>query len=122
MNTAGAERLPDAGDIVWVDFDPVRGREQQGVRPALVLTDQRFHQRDRRSIVCPITSNPLPWPTKVLLPDGFPVHGGVLVDQIRSVDRSQRGFRFIARAPETTLLEVRATLAALVGIDLGADA
>ena len=121
MNTAGAERLPDAGDIVWVDFDPVRGQEQQGVRPALVLTGRQFHERDRRSIVCPITSSMAPWPTKILLPDGLPVHGGVLVDQIRSVDRAQRGFRFIARAPEPTLLEVRARLALLVGIDLGAN-
>ena len=31
------EYLPDAGDLVWTDFDPTLGREQAGRRPALVV-------------------------------------------------------------------------------------
>ncbi len=27
--------IPDAGDIVWMDFDPQAGHEQAGHRPAL---------------------------------------------------------------------------------------
>ncbi len=48
---------PDAGDIAWIDLDPVRGTEQSGRRPAIVLTDAGFNARYARSIVCPITSN-----------------------------------------------------------------
>ena len=33
--------VPEAGDIVMMDFDPQVGREQAKRRPALVLTDQR---------------------------------------------------------------------------------
>jgi len=69
------------------------------------------------AIICPVTSNVAPWPAKVILPDGLPVKGAVLVDQIRSVDRMMRGFRFIVRAPDEVLKEVRLKLAALVGID-----
>jgi mRNA-degrading endonuclease toxin of MazEF toxin-antitoxin module len=36
-----ASYVPDAGDIVMMDFDPQVGREPAKRRPALVLTDQR---------------------------------------------------------------------------------
>jgi mRNA interferase MazF len=44
------------------------------------------------------------------------VRGSVLVDQVRSVHRAERGFRFIERAPDEVLAEVRTILAALLGI------
>ena len=50
----------DAGDIVWVDLRPVLGREQGGVRPAIVLSTQDFHRLDQPAIVCPVTSNAKP--------------------------------------------------------------
>jgi len=109
-------RLLQAGDIVWVDFDPVRGTEQNGMRPALVLSSEMFHRESVRAIVCPITRNMTPWPTKVFLPEGMETHGCVLTDQIRALHRAHRGFRFIERAPEAVLQEVRAILAALLQI------
>src|SRR5215831_17355979 len=89
-----------AGDLVWVDLRPTRGREQGGARPAVVLSDLEFHRRNATAIVCPITSNQRPWPTKVPLPDGLPAEGSILTDQIRVLDRTQRGFRHIGRVPE----------------------
>jgi len=105
-----------AGDIVWADFEPVRGTEQGGRRPAIVMTDSGFNSRDQRSIVCPITRNMTPWPTKVLLPPEMQTQGAVLVDQIRNMHREQRGFRFIEHAPDTVLAGVRAVLRELLGI------
>ena len=106
-----------AGDLVWVDLAPTRGREQGGARPAIVLTDHEFHRRGETAIICPITSNTTPWPTKVQLPEGLAAKGAVLVDQVRSLDRTAQGFRPIGRVPEEVLKEVRARLAALLGID-----
>lgn len=106
----------EAGDIVWTDLDPVLGTEQGGRRPAIILSDRPFNVRDQRSIVCPITRNISPWPTKVLLPKGMKTRGAVLVDQIRNLHRDLRGFRFIERAPDELVADVRGTLAALVGI------
>lgn len=116
--TAGAGELPDAGDIVWVDLDPIRGTEQAGIRPALVLTTRQFHAHSRRALVCPITSNREPWPTKVSLPDGLQITGAILVDQVRTLDRQSRGFRPVGRVPDQVLEEVRARLAELVGIPM----
>jgi mRNA-degrading endonuclease toxin of MazEF toxin-antitoxin module len=108
--------LPGAGDIVWVDLELTRGREQSGVRPAIVLSDRTFHARNATAIICPITRNVTPWPTKVLLPDGLGVSGAVLVDQIRCVDRASRGFRRVGAVPDDVLLRVRLSLAELIGI------
>lgn len=110
--------LPDAGDIVWVEFDPVLGSEQAGRRPALVLTAHSYHAASRRAVVCPITSNTRPWPWKVALPQGLRTGGVVLVDQIRAIDRHPRMFDFIERVPGEVMAEVWARLVALIGIDV----
>jgi mRNA-degrading endonuclease toxin of MazEF toxin-antitoxin module len=107
-----------AGDLVWVDLMPVRGREQSGVRPAIVLTDNEYHRRNETAIICPITSNTSPWPTKVILPEGLAAEGAILVDQIRSVDRSVRGFRRMGNVPEQVLAEVRKLLAVVLGVEI----
>jgi mRNA interferase MazF len=97
-------------------LDPVKGTEQSGRRPAIVLTNAGFNARYARSIICPITGNLTPWPTKVLLPEGMKTRGAVLADQPRTVHRSERGFRYIERAPDEVLADVRAIVGALLGI------
>jgi mRNA interferase MazF len=114
--TTTEPRIVEAGDVVWVDFDPVRGTEQAGVRPAVVLTAASYHALDPRSIVCPITRNVTAWPTKVMLPSSMKTKGAVLVDQMRTVYRPGRGFRFIERAPDQVLADVRLIIGALLGI------
>jgi mRNA interferase MazF len=110
--------VPDVGDIAWVDFDPVRGTEQAGRRPGLVLTPEGYHQRSRRAVVCPITSNARPWPFNVALPDGMKTRGAVLVDQVRSIERSERMFDIIERAPLEVVVAVRRRLGGLLGFDV----
>jgi mRNA interferase MazF len=83
----------------------------------VVLSDLEFHRRSRLAIICPITSNRRPWPTKVPLPEGLGAVGSILVDQIRALDRTERGFRRIGEVPEEVLNDVRAKLATLIGID-----
>lgn len=104
-----------AGDIVWVDLRPTKGREQAGVRPAIVLTDADFHRLNATAIVCSITSDTQPWPTKVLLPTGLAVTGAVLTDQIRCVDRAARGFRRVGTVPPDVLADIRLRIAVLIG-------
>jgi mRNA interferase MazF len=109
--------LPDLGDIAWVDFDPVLGTEQAGRRPALVLTDKSYHEQSWRAVVCPVTRNMRVWPFNVALPAGLRTTGMVLVDQVRSIDRSKRMFEIIETAPLEVVAEVRGRLRALLGFD-----
>ena len=46
------------GDIFWADLNPVRGREQAGFRPVLVISQDVFNQRSGTVIALAITSQP----------------------------------------------------------------
>lgn len=119
--TIPAEVLPKPGDIILMDFSPVRGSEQSGTRPALVISEPGMHEMTRRAIICPITRNVRPWPTKVFLPAGLATQGAVLVDQVRSIDRRERILRTLGQVPEPVLVLVRRKLAALTGIEVAAS-
>ena len=108
--------LPGRGAFVWVDFTPQSGHEQARHRPALVVSPRLHHERSKLAVVCPITSNMQPWPWKVLLPEGLAVAGALLVDQVRSIDHGARRLRLAGDAPQTVVAEVRAKLAALLGV------
>lgn len=56
------------GMVVWVDLDPVRGREQAGRRPALVIaSDLYLEQADTLAIIVPATTIDRGWPNHVPL-------------------------------------------------------
>jgi mRNA interferase MazF len=108
---------PEAGDITWVDFDPTLGSEQAGRRPALLLTGRGYHERSSRAVVCPVSSKERLWPFNVPLPASLKTTGIVLVDQVRTIDRTRRMFDVIERVPDAFLDEIRGRLSALLGID-----
>ena len=101
------------GDIVLIDFRPAKVHEQDGMRPALVMSDAAYNAASSYLVVCPITSNTRPWPFKMPLPDGLKVHGFVMIDQIKSIDRRRRVLRFIDHVPDEAMRDYRMPLAAL---------
>jgi mRNA interferase MazF len=108
---------PEAGDLIWTDFDPRVGREQSGRRPALVVSPVAFWQASGFAIVCPITSTIRPFGTSVVLPDGLPVSGEILTSHVRRIDTQARPIASAGGAvPEVTLADVRSKLAALIGL------
>jgi mRNA interferase MazF len=54
----------------------------------------------------------------VNLPEGLPIGGAVLADQVKSIDRRARQLRVAGAAPRSILVEVRARLAALLGLEV----
>jgi mRNA interferase MazF len=107
--------VPEAGDIVWMDFDPQAGREQAHRRPALVLTDQSYNRASGLVVVCPLTSKRKPYP--FALPVVFDrVDGAVLVDHLKSMDWRARSVAFHSKAEPTILNRVRAYVAVLLRI------
>jgi mRNA interferase MazF len=46
------------GDVVWADLNPVRGREQAGHRPVLIISEDVFNERSGTVIAMAITSKP----------------------------------------------------------------
>ena len=108
---------PEAGELIWTDFDPRLGREQGGRRPALVVSPADFCRVTEFAIVCPITSRVRPFGTSVVLPMGLPVSGEVLTSHVRSIDTLARRISYAGAAvPAEILHEVRMKLAALIGL------
>jgi mRNA interferase MazF len=108
---------PEAGDLIWADFDPRVGREQSGRRPALVVSPAVFCRVTEFAIVCPITSRVRPFGTSVVLPTGLPVSGEILTSHVRSIDTLARPISYAGAAvPAEVLHEVRMKLAALIGL------
>ena len=97
--------IPEKGDIVWLNFSPQTGHEQQGKRPAVVLTPYEYNKKTGLALFCPITTKQKGYPFEVLIDTGI-VIGVVLSDQIKSLDWSQRNIQFIEKASNHELNEI----------------
>ena len=83
--------VPDAGDIVWIDFDPQAGREQAGHRPALVLSPAAYNDKTSLMLCCPMTTRVKGYPFEVTIAGSK--DGVVLADQVKSLDWRKRNAR-----------------------------
>jgi mRNA interferase MazF len=112
-----AEYAPERGDIVWLRFDPQRGREQAGRRPAFVISPRAYNRKVGLALFCPITSKVKGYPFEVELPKGLKASGAVLCDQIKSLDWRVREAEKVCPAPADVLEEATAKILALVDPD-----
>lgn len=108
--------VPDAGDIVWLDFDPTRANEQRGRRPALVFSARASSEVTKLAPVAPITGTIRGWPTQIELPPGLPIAGVVMVEQVRAVNYAERNAALACRVPSAILERAREILAAIAGL------
>jgi len=97
--------IPKCGDVVWITLNPQAGHEQAGRRPAVVLSPQSYNGKTGLAILCPITNQIKGYPFEVLLPQGLPVAGAILSDQVKSLDWRQRNAEIICTLPPETISE-----------------
>ncbi len=104
------------GDIWLVNLNPTAGREQQGLRPVLVVSDAAFN-RLGLTVVCPITQggqqSRFAGFAVTLMGSGTETQGVVMCNQPRTIDMQARQGRFIERVPPSLLNEVMARLQAV---------
>jgi mRNA interferase MazF len=105
--------VPDAGDIVWINFDPQAGHEQAGHRPAVVLSPAAYNTKTSLMLCCPMTSHVKNYPFEVLIAGS--ARSAVLADQIKSLDWRRRGAKRKGAVSPAELAEVRAKIRALIG-------
>lgn len=106
--------VPMRGDAVWLTLDPQAGHEQRGRRPALVLSPAAYNRKVGLALVCPITNQAKGYPFEVPLPDGLPVTGVVLADQVKSLDWTARQCARIGAVPGQAVAQVLRRLNALL--------
>jgi mRNA interferase MazF len=106
------------GEIRWADLNPVRGREQAGQRPVLVLSQDVFNERSGTVIAVALTSQPqrAGFPlTLELHARGLPKKSWVKISQIRTLAAERIG-KVIARSSPEELAQVVEGLNEIIGI------
>jgi mRNA interferase MazF len=105
------------GDVRWAELDPVRGHEQAGRRPVLVLSHDVFNDRSGTVIALAMTSQepragfPLTLESKAA---GLTKRSWVKISQIRTLSVDRIGTR-VARASEEELARVLDGLNEILG-------
>ena len=86
------------GEIYWVEFDPVKGSEQGGLRPALIVQNDTGNRFSPTTIVVAITRTipPQPYPFLVVIEpqeSGLPVRSAVNCSQVATIHHSGKESR-----------------------------
>lgn len=108
-----ARYVPDAGDIVWLQFDPQAGREQAGHRPALVLSPAAYNSKTILMVCCPMTTRIKGYPFEVRI--GGATASAALADQVKSLDWRVRQATRKGRATAAELAEARLKARTVIG-------
>ncbi|EGQ76179.1 stable plasmid inheritance protein PemK [Fusobacterium animalis ATCC 51191] len=98
--------MVERGDIIIINFDPVKGYEQAGKRPALVISNEKFYRIFKLAVILPITNNTKDFPFHVLLDDRTNIKGAILCEHLRTVDLEERKYNKVEKLPENLLEEV----------------
>lgn len=98
-------------DVYLVNLDPTVGSEIRKTRPCLIISPDEMNRWIRTVIVAPMTMKGQSYPTRVLC-EFQGKEGQIVLDQIRTVDRSRLARKLGRISPETQT-EVLAILAEL---------
>lgn len=105
--------VPGAGDLIWIDFDPVAGHEQGGHRPAVVLSPFAYNNKTGLLLCVPCTTKIKGYPFEVELTSSR--ESVALADQVTCVDWRARKVLKKGDVKPGELEEIRAKAKALLG-------
>ena len=123
--------IPKQGDIIAINFDPQSGHEQNGRRPAFVVSKNLFNRSTGLAIVCPITNTKHDFPFHVPIPKGGDLTGFIMVEQVKSMISElavqnglntlarnclQRCFQYLMRASTKRVIDVLAFFTVRLGL------
>ncbi len=106
--------IPKQKDIVYLDFNPTKGREQEGFRPAVVISNNNFNEYTKMVMDLPIMSNEKEFPTHYNLEDTLEVHGKVLCEHVRSIDCKIRNLKFVEKLSDNDFISIITLLNACI--------
>jgi len=106
--------IPQRSDIVWLDFEPVKGKEIGKYRPAFVLSSKEYNKKTGLLICCPISTSIRGALTEVEVNnlDQKSVVAASLVQTLSWIDRKAK---FIVKAEDAVLEQVLMRLIPLIG-------
>ena len=97
------KKAPNRGDILWIDLDPKKGKEQKGHRPVVVLSHFKHNQAYGLAIVAPITRQIKGFGIEVPLSENCSIQGVVLTNQVQTIDWKERKTAYETEVNKNTL-------------------
>ena len=107
------EYIPKKGDLVILIFDPSAGHEQQGRRPALIISNETFNKHVGLAIVCPITNRDRNFPFHIALKSDK-LTGFIMTEQVKSIDYRARKVKLVEKVDEDILANVEGILESVI--------
>ncbi|MBA2405667.1 MAG: type II toxin-antitoxin system PemK/MazF family toxin [Bdellovibrionales bacterium] len=96
------------GEVWSVVLDPIKGSEQAGLRPCVIVSPDSMNEQLETIIVVPLTTKKKDWPTRVDTQfDG--IEGQALCEQIRTVSKKRLKAK-IARLKITEVIQIKSVL------------
>lgn len=108
--------VPARNDIVWLDFEPPRGKEIGKYRPALVLSSKTYNRKTGLLICCPVSSSIRGGSTEVPI-NALDRPCAVVANLVHTLSWRDRKARLIAAAEDGVLEQVLLRLVPLIGAD-----
>lgn len=105
------------GDIIWLDFDPTKGREQAGYRPAVVISQTEFNEKRKMIIICPITNTVKDLRFHVHLDSRTTTTGDVICEQVRTIDTLVRKCKVVEQLPKDLLEKVLEAATVIISLE-----
>ena len=94
------------GDIIKINFNPQKGHEQAGYRPAVVVRNNTFNRVSKLVFVCPITNSIDNFPLHIKLDTRTVTTGIILCEHLRSLDIEARDYKIVEKLPKDILQNV----------------
>jgi mRNA interferase MazF len=106
------------GDIIKLLLNPVRGHEQSGYRPAVIVSNNDYNALTENRIVCPVTNTDKGFLTHVALTNNCITTGFVMCDQVRLIDitAAERKVAYVESLPLDLLYQILAIVTDLFSV------
>ncbi len=111
-----ARYIPDRNDIVWLDFEPTKGKEIGKYRPALVLSSKAYNRATGLLICCPISTSIRGAPTEVAV-GNLKAPSVVAANLVMTMDWVERRAKKETAAEPRVLENVLQRLLPLIGAE-----
>lgn len=106
-------RCPSKADIIWCSLNPIKGHEQAGDRPCVVISGTLFNRKTGLAVILPITSTDKKDYFFRVQIDNKKTKGFVMIDQVRTIDWRKRKIRITGFTTPVVLKEIYGKLSVL---------
>ena len=89
--------MVNQGDVLKISFDPQKGHEQAGFRPAVVVSNKLLNSKLTLALLCPVTHTRRNNPFHYMLSDYDFIDGFVMCDQLKTMDLCARNYSVLGR-------------------------